>query len=577
MTYRYLIRTERDKTVKKPVVLSILPAVLILSGALAQPHPRPAQPTPEQIAWHEMEIEMFIHFAPNTWQNRDYDDHSTSLSKINPTQLDTDQWCEVARSFDAKQIVFVAKHVGGFCMWQTDTTEYSIKNTPYKNGKGDVAAELAKSCKKYGLKLGMYVYPGDAQWGADIGSGGRTKDPAKQEAYNKVFRRQLTEVLTKYGEISEVWFDGSCVIEVGDILRRHAPQAMVFQGPHATLRWPGSESGIAPYPTWQTVKKQDAITGVSTGKHSDPDGDVWLPMEMDTTLLDHAWFWGPDRDHMLKSLDQLMNIYYGSVGRGCVLLLNATPDITGRIPASHVKRYREFGEAIRRIYQNEKGRMSGTGRLLELRFDRPTPINHIITMEDIRYGHIVRAYEIEGLIQGTWTKLTSGISVGHKKIDVIDTVRVAGVRLHVTEAVGTPIIRSFAVYEVLTHGNAGVDNCRQENRWQEVAGWKAVRLTAQWQILDIDLTSYIPSPGQYELEFRQTGGSGTLEVQDALVVMAGTESSHLIAKLNRSHAWNINRTAQVTTGPRGRTALRVKVRATGDSPWKGALYIRGSD
>ncbi|MCF7975823.1 MAG: alpha-L-fucosidase [Phycisphaerae bacterium] len=435
---------------KNTVIGSIVAVMFILN--LAPPQAltltKPAQPTAGQIAWHEMEIEMFIHFAPNTWQNREYDDHSTPLDQINPLQLDTDQWCEVAQSFGARQIIFVAKHVGGFCMWQTDTTDYSIKNTPYKRGQGDIMEELSKSCKKYGLKLGVYVYPGDAQWGAEIGSGGRTKDPARQEAYNKILRTQLTEVLTKYGEISEVWFDGSCVIDVSDILRQHAPRAMVFQGPQATLRWPGSESGMAPVPTWQTVKKQDALTGVSTGKHSDPDGDMWLPMEMDTTLLDHRWFWGPDRDGMLKSVDQLMDIYYGSVGRGCVLLLNASPDTTGRIPASHVARYREFGEAIPRITQNKKGETSGTGELVELRFDQATPINHVITMEDIQYGQRVRAYRIEGLIHGVWKTLTQGMSIGYKKIDVFDTVQVEGVRLRVTEAADTCVIQNFAVYEV---------------------------------------------------------------------------------------------------------------------------------
>ncbi|MEA3365141.1 MAG: alpha-L-fucosidase, partial [Candidatus Hydrogenedentes bacterium] len=212
-------------------------------------------PTPEQIAWHEMEIEMFLALDPCTWQGREYDDHSTKLSEINPKALDTDQWCEVAQLFGAKQILFVAKHTGGFCWWQTETTDYSIKNTPWKNGKGDVLADLAESCRNYGLKLGVYIYPGDDQWGAGIGSGGKTDDPNKQEAYNKVLRQQWTEVLTRYGEVSEVWFDGSCVVEVGDILRKYAPKAMVFQGPHATLRWPGNERGIAPYPAWQTVKK----------------------------------------------------------------------------------------------------------------------------------------------------------------------------------------------------------------------------------------------------------------------------------------------------------------------------------
>ena len=153
---------------------------------------------------------------------------------------------------------------------------------------------------------------------------------------------------------------------------------MVFQGPHATLRWPGNERGIAPYPTWQTVKNADAVSGVSTGANSDPDGDAWLPMEMDTTLLDHKWFWGPDTDHMLKSVEHLMDIYYKSVGRGCVLLLNATPDTTGRIPESHVARYREFVEAIRALYANKKGETAGKGGVLELQFKEPAKVDHIV-------------------------------------------------------------------------------------------------------------------------------------------------------------------------------------------------------
>jgi alpha-L-fucosidase len=419
---------------------------MVLGGVRADADER-GVPTPEQIAWHEMEIEMFLCLDPCTWQGREYDDHSTPLDQINPTDLDTDQWCDVARSFGAKQILFVAKHTGGFCWWQTETTSYSIKNTPYKNGRGDVLAELAASCKKYGLRLGVYVYPGDDQWGAGIGSGGRTDDPAKQDAYNKVLRQQWTEVLSRYGEVSEIWLDGSCVIELGDIFRKYAPKAMIFQGPQATLRWPGNEKGISPYPAWQTVKKEDAVTGVSTASHSDPDGDVWLPMEMDTPLLDHKWFWAPNTDHMMKSVNQLMDIYYASVGRGGVLLLNATPDTTGRIPESHVRRYRQFGDAIRNIYQNKKGETSGKGRTLELHFAKPTPVDHIITMEDIRYGQIVRAYEADGLINGEWKKLVDGTSIGYKRIDVIVTVTVEALRLRVTEAVDEPVIKSFVAYE----------------------------------------------------------------------------------------------------------------------------------
>ncbi len=430
-------------------VFAILLALLLAGYGLSAQAPSRGKPTPEQIAWHELEVTMFVHLHPGTWQGREYDDRSTPLEEINPVALDTDQWCRVARSFDAKLILFVAKHVGDFCWWQTDTTDYGIKNTPYKGGKGDVLAELSESCRKHGLKLGIYVYPGNEALGAGIGSGGRTKDPANQEEADRIYRQQMTEVLSRYGEITEVWFDGSCIVDVKDIIDRHAPRAMILQSPHATLRWPGNEAGISPYPAWQTVKREDAVTGVSTALHSDPDGDVWLPMEMDVPLLNHKWLWAPDTDHMMRSVDELMDIYYQSVGRGGVLLLNSTPDTTGRIPESHVRRYREFGEAIRKLYANEKGSAFGSSATFELRFDRPTPVDHLVTKEDIRHGHAVRGYEIDGRIEGEWRTLVRGSSIGHKKIDVIEPVSVEALRFRVTEAVDTPVIRKFTAYDSL--------------------------------------------------------------------------------------------------------------------------------
>ena len=407
----------------------------------------PARPTPEQVEYLDMEIQMFLCLDPCTWQNREYDNHSTPLAAINPAKLDTDQWCRAARLFGAKQILFVAKHTGGFCWWQTDTSAYGIKNTPWKGGKGDVLAELAQSCRKHGLKLGVYVYPGDDQWGA--GTGGRTADPAKQEAYNKVYRQQITEVLSRYGEVAEVWFDGSCLIDVGDILRKYAARAMIFQGPHATLRWVGNEAGVAPYPAWQTVKRADAATGVATAAQSDPDGDTWLPMECDTTLLDHKWFWGQNTDPMLKSLDRLMEIYYQSVGRGCVLLLDATPDTTGLIPQSHLRRYEEFGQEIARRFGKSVAETRGEGDVVELDLGRPTLVNHALTMEDIREGQRVRAYRLEGFADGQWKPLVaSGLSIGHKQIDTFPAVEVSRVRLVVTKSASKPLIRRLALFHV---------------------------------------------------------------------------------------------------------------------------------
>ncbi|RLD65086.1 MAG: hypothetical protein DRI95_09495, partial [Bacteroidetes bacterium] len=287
----------------------ILLNLLSSNTCRAQNNVNLATPSEIQYKWHEQERIMFLCLDPCTWQGREYDNHSTPLNKINPKSLDTDQWCETAQLWGAKEILFVAKHTGGFCWWQTETTDYGIKDTPYKNGKGDVLKELSESCKKYGLNLGIYVYPGDETWGAGIGSGGQTKDPSKQEAYNKVFRTQLEETLANYGEAIEVWFDGSCVIDVSDILEKYAKNSVIFQGPHATLRWPGTESGKLFYPVWNTVKNEDFSTGVSTQVHGDPNGDVWAPLETNTTLYNHYWFWSPKGEKKRKSLEQLMECY----------------------------------------------------------------------------------------------------------------------------------------------------------------------------------------------------------------------------------------------------------------------------
>ena len=407
---------------------------------------RLARPTPEQVAWQDMELEMFVCLDPCTWQNRESDNHSTPLDKINPAKLDTGQWCRVAKSFGAKQILFVAKHCGGFCWWQTDTNEYSVKNTPFRGGKGDVVAELAASCRKHGLKLAVYVCPRDDSQAA--GNRGITRDPKKQDAYNKVYRQQWTELLSRYGPVSEVWFDGSCVVPLGDILRKHAPKAMVLQGPQTTLRWVGNESGWAPQVAWNALKSKDAKTGVATAAHGDPDGDAWLPLEVDTVNVHpHWWFW-KSRGRRLKSLDELMKHYYESVGRGAVLLLNATPDTTGLIPAEDVKQYAAFGAEIRRRFGRSIAETTGRGRVVELAFKKPTAINHVITMEDIRQGERVRAYVLEGFVNRTWQKLAEGISMGHKRIDCFPPAEVTKVRLRVTKSPAAPLIRRLAAFHV---------------------------------------------------------------------------------------------------------------------------------
>jgi alpha-L-fucosidase len=403
--------------------------------------------------WLQKERMMFVCLDPCTWQGREYDNHSFPVEKMYMSALNTDQWCETARLWGAETILFVAKHTGGFCWWQTQTSDYSIRNTPWRGGKGDVLKDLSESCRKYGLELGIYVYPGDETWGAGIGSGGVTEDPAKQEAYNKVYRQQMKEVLTQYGPVSEVWFDGSCSIPVDDLLRKYAPDAVVFQGPSASLRWVGNEDGIGPDPNWYTLSSKDLATGVATALHSDVNGDVYVPVEVNVPLLKHGghkWFWAPDTDHLLMTDEELMMRYYKSVGRGSILLLNSTPDTSGLIPASHVARYKAFGKEIAARFGHPLKRTEGSGETLETGFSKPTEINHTILQENLSKGQRVIEYVIEGSADGgkTWKKLYGGSSVGHKKIDRFSTVSVNRVRVRFVKNKATPDIVNFAVYNV---------------------------------------------------------------------------------------------------------------------------------
>jgi len=392
---------------------------------------RLAQPSAAQYAYHEQERIMFVCLDPCTWQGREYDNHTTDLKHMKLPKLDVNQWCQAARSWGAKEILFVAKHTGGFCWWQTQTTDYSVKNIAWRNGKGDLVAEVADACKRHGLKLGMYIYPGDDQWGARIGSGGRTSDPAKQEAYNKVLRTQWTEVLSRHSDtIIELWFDGSCYVPLGDVFGKYVGDRVVYlQGPHANLRWVGTEAGYAPYPAW-----------------NDPDGDAWAGLECDTTLYDHHWFWSPGKEKKRKSLGHLVKLYYQSVGRGATFLLNSTPNTDGLIPEADMKLYEQLGRELERRFSNPLAATSGRGPVHTIRFDKPTRINQFTIVEDYRHGHRIREFVVEArTADGNWAELNNGTAVGRKRIVMFEPVEVTTVTLRVTKNVNEPIVRDFRV------------------------------------------------------------------------------------------------------------------------------------
>ena len=476
-----------------------------------------AIPTADQLAWQDLEIGMFVHFAPNTWQDKEYDDLSTPLSAINP-DIDTDNWAQCAVNLGARYIVFVAKHVGGFCMWQTKTTDYSIGHTPWKHGHGDVMADLSASCKKHGLRLGVYLSPRDNHFGA--GLGGVCKDPARQAAYNAMYREQLTEVLTRYGQMVEVWFDGSSVVPTSDLVRKYAPHAAIFQGPDATIRWVGNENGFAPYPLWNAESVADARSGVSTSLHGDPNGGAWIPVECDVSIRRPNWFWSMKNERNLMALDQLLEVYYRSVGRGAQLLLNIPADRRGHMPDADFARAKEFGAEIRRRFGKSIAETAGRGTIVQLNLPRTARVDHLILEEDCRFGQRIRAFRIVSAVNGKPIMLYEGTSIGHKRIVPIEPRELTSLRLYVTGAEGEPRIRRFAAFNTGAAPPAGWDAPARIWSADTVGHWDGSRF-------EVDLSKNITDATQYRLRFVPESGQVT-SIGGVQLLLDGALALHLI-------------------------------------------------
>ena len=419
-----------------------------------------ARPSPAQYAWHEQERIMFVHFGVATWEGTEYDaDGKTDLSKMNPTGFNAEEICATAQSWGARQILLVCKHVGGFCWWPTETTDYCVRSIPWKGGEGNLVKEVADACRRNGLTLGIYIYSDDPRYSSSIGRGGKTDDPAKQEEWDRLLRKQWEEVLTLCGPdlVREIWFDGSCIVPLTDIIQRLAPDAVVLQSPITNIRWVGNEAGIARDPNWNTLMGSVLKSGVATQNHSDPAGDTWAPVECDVTLYDHNWFWNPDNERKRRSVAQLLSIFVNSAGRGSVLLLNATPNTAGRIPDADRACYREFGQALERNFGHPLAVATDVARReVELDLGGSVNINCADFWEDYRLGHRIRAYVIEGRVNGAWTKLAEGTAVGRRKLDVFASVMADRVRVRVTAAAGEPVIRRFQIHcldAALAEGN----------------------------------------------------------------------------------------------------------------------------
>jgi len=429
----------------KTLVPAMMAALLTLS-ALAAPQSDIPLPSRSQAEWLDAEIGIFIHWAPNVYQGSEGDDLSTPRDKINPDRFDAARIVQAAKSASAGYIIFVAKHVGGYCAWQTDTTDYSLKTSPWRNGKGDMVADFAKASREQGLGFGVYLSPrSDIH---KVGGGGHAANPEKQKEYNEIYRHQLSEILTNYGPMFEMWFDGGNIVPVNDLIDKLAPGIITFQGRRAnSTRWVGTEHGFAPYPCWNTIDWKAGETP-KEGEGA-PVGNAWCPAECDVSILRPAWFWREGSDKSILSLDQLVEIYYMSVGRGVNLLLNITPDGHGEVPPAQVRRLKEFGDEIKARFAKPLAASSGQGETLELKLAAPAKIDHLQLREDIRQGERVRQFTVEGRGgDGNGTSLWRSTQIGSRQIVPILPATFAALRLKVEKSIGQPAIREFAVFNV---------------------------------------------------------------------------------------------------------------------------------
>ncbi|MCM3257416.1 alpha-L-fucosidase [Paenibacillus lautus] len=402
-----------------------------------------ALPTPEQLAWQDLELGMFCHFGINTFCNQEWGEGKDAPSLFNPDRLDAKQWVRSAKEAGFRYFILTAKHHDGFCLWPTATTDYSVASSPWREGRGDVVKECADACREEGIGFGIYVSPWDRH----------EPSYADPQQYDDFYCRQLEELLSGYGPLVEIWFDGAGSEgreydwpRIMELIKRYQPRAMIFNMGAPTIRWVGNEDGVAPYPCWNTA---DSSRGSMFSEESLkwlPETPGWVPAECDVPIRKDRWFWHPDEEHLLLSVDQLMDIYYRSVGHGATLLLNVAPDHHGLLPEADVRRLLEFGREIKSRFSHALAESSGSGEIAQLTLPRSSVIDHAVVMEDIAYGERVSQYVLEAFVDGEWLELTRGSAIGHKKIDAFAPVAADKVRLRVLRSAASPRIKNMAVY-----------------------------------------------------------------------------------------------------------------------------------
>lgn len=450
-------------------------ADVVQKAASVTPHPR-------QIAWQRRELNAFLHFGMNTFTNKEWGDGTEAPALFNPTEFDARQWMNVLKKAGFSQVIITAKHHDGFCLWPSAYTVHSVKNSPWSGGKGDVVREVSDAAREAGLAFGFYLSPWD-----------RHEPTFGTKAYNEHFLNQLRELLTNYGPVTEVWFDGAC----GDmdprckdlkydwppifaLVRELQPDAVIsIYGPDA--RWIGNEAGENADTQWSVVPDSLA-TPVPGDRYSLLEASHrgerlrWYPAQADTSIRP-GWFYHKTEDYMVKPLDKLIDIYFDTVGGNTQLLLNIPPDARGLIAKADIKRLKEFRRVLDDVFDVDYALgatatasntrpggydaaqitdddadtfwMAEDGQKtadIEFALAQPATFDTAMLQEHIALGQRIESFEVEAYINGEWKPVSKGTTIGYKRLLRFAPVTASRVRVRITHARAEPTLEAFGLF-----------------------------------------------------------------------------------------------------------------------------------
>ncbi len=440
-------------------------------------------PHPRQLRWQEREFTAFVHFGMNTFTDREWGEGTDPPSQFNPTQLDTRQWAKTFKAAGMKLVIITAKHHDGFCLWPSQYTDYCIKNSPYKNGQGDIVGELAAACKEVGLEFGVYISPWDRH------------EPSYGDSprYNKFYTNQITELLTHYGPIAEVWFDGAPgensplrkkqvydFVTYRSLVRKLQPNACMFADDGPDCRWVGNEHGYAGETCWSMINRTDFAPGKANVKILNTgmkEGADWVPAECDVSIRP-GWFYHTSQDDKVKTVEQLLDIYFDSVGRNGLFLLNVPPDRRGLIHENDVKTLLAFRKRLDAIFKEDLAQMAqlsatqsrsgnafqpihlidednatfwaaeDSARQAEIELEWPTAqtFNVLMIQEEIRQGQRVESFSVEQFDGQKWQEITSATTIGYKRLLRFPVVTTSRLRISIKQATDCPILKKIGIF-----------------------------------------------------------------------------------------------------------------------------------